>query len=194
MDEKTRNKAFQLFFTTKEFEKDSGMGLSSVFSIIKKHKGEVFIKDTSPGQGTTFEIIFPSVYEDEKTQQNCDQKNARILIVDDEEQISRIFLKFLQNAGYKPEISTSGKAALEILQKESFDLMLTDIGMPEMNGWELAEIVRKNYSNLKIAIISGHVNEEQDKDRMQKLSISHFLSKPVFKKGLLDLVSSMLEK
>jgi len=201
MDEKTRDRIFQPYFTTKGLESGRGLGMSGVFSIVKEHGGVVYIKDTSPGKGTTLEVIFP-VYGDQVTGskkesmiEHLPEPDIRILWVDDDPGINKMVLEMFNILGYKGDTANNGKNALELLDRNIYDLVITDIGMPEMNGWQLADIIKDRFNgNLKVAVISGW-EQPPDKWETAEHGVSYYLTKPVsintFKQLVNDLSKNM---
>lgn len=155
MNEDTRARIFQPFYSTKGFDLGRGLGMSGVLSIIKEHKGEVYVKNTQPGKGSTIEILFPSQHkkaetdiietEHDETEDISKSKTLNILWVDDEDGIRLIASEMVKLLGHREDSASSGKDALKLLESNSYDVVVTDIGMPVMNGWQLADIIRKKY-------------------------------------------------
>jgi len=193
MDEETRIKAFQPFFTTKGNESGRGIGLSGVFNIIKEHSGIIYIKETEVGIGTTIEILIPSLdkteVKDIAEQKNIKQKKVRILWVDDDKSIREIASEILLTLDHEGTVVESGTKALELIRFNDYDLVITDIGMAEMNGWELAEKIKRINNNLKVAIISGWGNQIED-DKLKKSGADYILGKPV----KIEQVAETIEK
>jgi PAS domain S-box-containing protein len=193
MDEETRLKAFQPFFTTKGNESGRGIGLSGVFNIIKEHSGIIYIKETEIGIGTTIEILIPAANKTEikdlVEEKNLNQKKAKILWVDDDKSIREIASEILLVLDHEGTVVESGTKALELIQLNDYDLVITDIGMAEMNGWELAEKIKGINTNLKVAIISGWGNQIED-DKLKKSGADYILGKPV----KIEQVAEIIEK
>jgi CheY-like chemotaxis protein/anti-sigma regulatory factor (Ser/Thr protein kinase) len=193
MDEETRSKAFQPFFTTKGNESGRGIGLSGVFNIIKEHSGIIYIKETEVGIGTTIEILIPTVgkteIKDLVEEKNLNQKKAKILWVDDDKSIREIASEILLVLDHEGTVVESGTKALQLIQLNDYDLVITDIGMAEMNGWELAEKIKGINTNLKVAIISGWGNQIED-DKLKKSGADYILGKPV----KIEQVAEIIEK
>lgn len=183
MDEETKSRVFQPFFTTKGYEIGRGLGMSGAYSIIKEHKGELAIIDSSPGQGTTVEVFLPLAEEQFLTEEN-DPTNefkgvAKILWVDDEASIQEIAKELIEALGHLCTTVSNGNDALEILEKENFDLIITDIGMPRMNGWQLADKINERFNGkMKIAALTGWGNQFDDDERNSH-KIDFILTKPI---------------
>ncbi len=164
MDENTRQKIFEPFFTTKEEGHGTGLGLSTVFGIVRQHKGIVQVY-TEPGIGTTFKIYLPKVMDKaEPIPESPGQAEIRkgtetILVVEDEDMVRSIAIKILRRMGYKVLEAASGTEALKIAKKAGrtpIDLLMTDLVMPIMNGRELAEELLKVFPAMKILYTSGY--------------------------------------
>ncbi|MCK4420067.1 PAS domain S-box protein, partial [Candidatus Aerophobetes bacterium] len=136
-----RDKIFDPFFTTKG-PKASGLGLSTSYGIIKRHKGYIKV-ESREGKGTTFTINIPiplEIPQDEEKLKDLEKVPSRkILVIDDEEGVRDVLEGILKSEGHRVTLAETGKKALEEFKKTHFDLVLTDLGMPEMSGWELAK-------------------------------------------------------
>jgi PAS domain S-box-containing protein len=163
MDEATRTRLFQPFFSTKGLDIGRGLGMSGVLSIIKEHKGNIYIKSSQPGEGTIIEMVLPYMNKKnseagthEKKQNNEVKKVLNVLWVDDESSIRYVASEMLKIMGHKSDTVPNGKSALHLLNTTNYDLVVTDLGMPEMNGWQLADAIRRKCrGEMKIAVISG---------------------------------------
>ena len=185
-------KIFEPFFTTKSLDIGKGLGLSNAFSIITEHRGCIKVLSSDIGFGTTFEIVlpFPPIIHDknDETKIETDKKSIQILWVDDDEIIRSIAVEMFLDLGFDLTTAESGEIALDILHKKEFDILLTDIGMPKMNGWQLIEKIDENgRGNMKIAVISGWGSQISDTQKRQ-YNIEHVLSKPVKLETLRKLV------
>jgi PAS domain S-box-containing protein len=186
MNEEARSKVFEPFFSTKGFKLGRGLGMSGVYSIVKKHKGDITVKSSELGKGTTFEIVFPISQQGEIKEINKSQpetkKSLRVLWVDDDTVITESVSELVGLIGHQCTIVNSGKNALEHLDQNSCDIVFTDIGMPEMNGWELADAIRNRFGNdITIALVSGWDVEAIAKDQH---GIDFVLQKPFTLKEL----------
>ncbi|NMB83165.1 MAG: PAS domain S-box protein [Ignavibacteria bacterium] len=183
MDEETKTRVFQPFFTTKGFEIGRGLGMSGAYSIIKEHKGELKIIDTAPGKGTTIEIFLPlpkeKIVNQEKIAVEEFTGTAKILWVDDEPMIQEIAKDLIDALGHQGTLVSSGQEALDQLDQNEFDLVITDIGMPRMNGWQLADKINERFGGkVKIAALTGWGNQFDDDERTSH-KIDFVLSKPI---------------
>ncbi|MFT4575970.1 MAG: PAS domain S-box-containing protein [Polaribacter sp.] len=180
MSEETKTKVFEPFFSTKGFKLGRGLGMSGVSNIIKKYNGSIDVKSSGLSKGSTFEIVFPIVQqEDNKAINKNKLKNKakfNILWVDDDTSITEDVSELLELMGHKCTIENSGKDALEYLNKNTCDIVFTDIGMSEMNGWELIAAIRNDFGNkIKIITVSGWNIDEKAKEEH---AIDFVLQKP----------------
>jgi PAS domain S-box-containing protein len=188
MNEESRSRIFQPFFSTKGFNLGRGLGMSSAHSVIKEHHGDIYVKNTSPGQGTSIEVLFPvypvkGLQEDkggieQKKETKVPPTKLNILWVDDDDDIRLVVREMVKQIGNNITMASGGKEALSYLDNNVYDVVITDIGMPEMNGWQLAEIIRHKYGpDIKIAVASGWGAQIKDTD-LKKHGITYLLNKP----------------
>jgi len=196
MGEDVLGHIFDPFFSTKG-EKGTGLGLSQVYGFVKRSRGGINV-ESEPGKGTIFYLYFPrsnhinEVEEVVHVEEIKDyQGKESILVVDDEVALLRLSDEILTRAGYRIVCAESAEAALEIMQNDTFDLLLSDVIMPGMSGYALAKIVREQYPEIKIQLVSGYdsnvpANEE---DSILKANI---LSKPYGDIKLLKTINDIL--
>ncbi len=177
MTEAVRSKIFEPFFTTKG-ARGSGLGLSASYGIISRLGGSISV-DSAPYQGTTFTIELPAGEPLPATPPPPQPRAAplSLLLVDDEPQMLRTSKMMLEVEGHRVTAVASGKAALEALAARRFDAVLTDLGMPEMNGLQLAERIRARGLTLPILLITGW-GLELEAERVQEAGITDVLPKP----------------
>ncbi|HDR05916.1 MAG TPA: response regulator, partial [Candidatus Marinimicrobia bacterium] len=163
MDQETQKKLFEPFFTTKEVGKGTGLGLATVYGIIKQNKGFINVY-SEPGKGSSFRIYIPkSESEEIKTTLITDDLskltgNESILIVEDEPSILAMGKMMLEEFGYKVLTANSPQEAVFLVKNYDgvINLLITDVVMPEMNGRELAKIILKHRPNIKLLFMSGY--------------------------------------
>jgi PAS domain S-box-containing protein len=182
MDENSKTRIFQPFFTTKGFELGRGLGMSGVYSIIREHKGTIQVENSELGKGTTIEISLPfskNIEQDKKDEIISKAKNSlKVLWVEDDLGIRESACMITEILGHKCDTACSGKEALEHLEKYNYDVVISDIGMPEMSGWELALKIREKYADtMKIVLASGWSLDLEDETNKQH-GISYILRKP----------------
>ena len=195
INEEVLNQIFDPFFTTKG-ELGTGLGLTQVYGFIKRAKGAITI-DSSLNQGTYILMYFPRHKIEVETNDVVDDAlndhtgSETILVVDDETAICELSNKLLSAKGYKVLVANSGLAALKILASNHVDLLLSDVIMPNMDGYKLASKVRENYPDVKIQLVSGYDDDRKRTDEDQIL-FKNLLAKPYTAADLFDTVRKCL--
>ena len=196
IDEETKAHVFDPFFTTKG-DAGSGLGLSQVFGFMERSGGAVNVY-TELHKGTQFSLYFPRFHADHHVNKSFDKLTAPqlsgdecILVVDDEPALRELAYQILTHFGYKVLTASSGEAALNILASQPVDLMLSDIIMPNMDGYQLARLVTDQYHSVKIQLASGFSdNRHLDSELHLKENI---LNKPYSSKELLSNIRLLLD-
>jgi two-component system cell cycle sensor histidine kinase/response regulator CckA len=159
MEPETRSRLFEPFFTTKAPGKGSGLGLATVYGTIKQSDGQVTVY-SQPGCGTIFEIYLPRVKEElsEQPGKRSPRGSETILLVDDEEGVCKLLSSILRSNGYEVMEAHNGAAAMAVYEKNAhkIDLLVTDIVMPQMSGFELGRQLGQRSPMLKILYMSGY--------------------------------------
>ena len=181
MSDDVRKKVFDPFFTTKG-EEGTGLGLSVSHSIVERHGGDLKV-DSRPGEGTTFTIILPigmnPTSEAAQSGESGAERTGRILLVDNDPQVLMILGEMLKDGGHHVLPVPSGPEALRVFVPSGFDLVITNVGMPEMSGWDVAEQIRARDPNVPVIFITGWGLQEEDQARCRRLGITALLFKPV---------------
>ncbi len=181
MTEAVRKRIFEPFFSTKG-EGGSGLGLAMAFSIVKRHGGDIRV-DSEVGRGATFTMTFPATTEHgSMTLPDAPpgpRKTARVLIVDDDPQVLNTLVELLRTLGHQVTSASSGPAALGQYASGKFDVVLTNLGMAGMNGWEVAERLRAIDRTVALLFITGWGLREDDNARLNALRVQRCLFKPV---------------
>ncbi len=192
-------KIFDPYFTTKEHGKGTGLGLAVVYGIIKDHKGKIKI-ESKIGKGSTFNVYLPlmgkvALAESFDPEKEYRGGTERILLVDDEEPIVKLETKILERLGYKVTSRLHSIEALEAFKAgpDSFDLVVTDMSMPNMTGTQLAEVVFSIRPEIPVIICTGF-SERIDKKKSEKLGIKGFLMKPVVRSEMAETVRNVLDE
>jgi CheY-like chemotaxis protein len=181
MSETVRRRIFEPFFSTKG-EAGSGLGLAMAYSIVKRHGGEIRV-ESEPGRGATFTISFPAAREAAGPARPSDasrpRRPVRVLAVDDDPQVLATLVELLQSLGHTVTGARNGAAALQLYAPGRFDVVLTNVGMAIMNGWEFTERVRAIDTTVAILFITGWGLREEDRARLAALKVGRCLFKPV---------------
>lgn len=171
---------FTPFFSTKG-ERGSGLGMSIVYGIVERHVGLITI-DSAPGRGSTFRLSFPAAHDlvpsDIAQPIAANARPLRILAVDDDPVLVNMVASMLQIDGHVVAVATSGEAAVERLEQEQFDLVLSDVGMGAgMNGWELAAHVRAQDPGAHVVLVTGW-GAQIESDEIEERGVDAVIAKP----------------
>lgn len=198
MDAATKERIFEPFFTTKEMGKGTGLGLATVYGVVKQSGGCIWV-ESEPGKGSRFEVYLPVVEEvEDRPSQESAPKGATnhsesVLIVEDEEAVLELAAEFMQHAGYKVLTASDGKEALEVAKRSGpIRVLVTDIVMPNMRGPELAKLLKETRKNLKVIYMSGYLEFNKADDEF--LEGSYFLQKPFSRDSLVSKVDEALKR
>ena len=176
MSDDVQENIFEPLFTTKG-EQGTGMGLSASYGIIQEHEGDIDVT-SEPGEGTTFVLSFPPADESEPEPEDPPEapvgtQNVRVLVVDDEEMVRSIVTQLLTLNDHEVDRASSGAEALSMFEKNHYDIVFTDFGMPEMTGAELAAQLHEHQPDLPIILLTGYTDTETAVDE-----VNDILSKP----------------
>lgn len=160
MTEQIRTQLFDPFFTTKG-ARGMGLGMSVVYGIVTRHEGKIDVQ-TALGKGTTFTLEFPVAPLRSVKVAGSDGaalpqllRPGRILVVDDEPELASLVKEVLASAGHAVDTAMSGHDALQMIEVSSYDVVFTDLGMPEMSGWEVAEKIKAARPGVPVALVTG---------------------------------------
>jgi PAS domain S-box-containing protein len=185
MDEKTQKRIFEPFFTTKRLGRGTGLGLASVYGIIKNHGGFINV-DSEKGKGTTFNVYLPASEKDFEIKPELSagfQKGSgTVLLVDDEEVIVDVGQEILKSMGYRVVTARSGREAIEIFDKAHYltsvpDLIILDMIMPEMGGGETYDRLKEINPQVKVLLSSGYGIDGQATEILKR-GCDGFIQKP----------------
>ena len=199
MDEQVLEHIFEPFFTTKGRERGTGLGLSTVFGIIKRHQGHILV-ESAVGRGTTFEIYVPRTYRaaspdaEQETPSGPRHGSETILVVEDDAVVRNLAVQILRSHGYRVLTAEDGESAVQRSQEYDgpIHLLLTDIVMPGIQGWELAETLLARRPQMRVLFTSGYGDRVLAYRAAGQESIA-FLPKPFTMETLTHKVRSVLD-
>lgn len=192
------DRLFDPYFTTKDIDQGLGMGLAVVHGIVKKHDGAIKI-ESEVGKGTIVEVLFPLIEaqteaETEETE-TLKMGTERILLVDDEPSLVKMITQMLKRSGYEVIGKTSSTSALKTFKEtpEQFDLVISDITMPEMSGDQLAQAIKQVRPETPVILCTGHSNR-MDENKAKSMGIEAFITKPFQKQDIANTVQNVLDE
>jgi len=193
MTSEVKQNIFEPFFTTKGL-KGSGMGLSVVYGIISRHNGQINAS-SQLGKGSTFTIKFPVTTKIKKNvaaefnQRNAN--NATILIVEDDKGPRDVLYELLSGAGHKVDTAYNGENGLSLFQQKHYDLVMADLGMPDISGLEVASTVKTNNPETKVILVTGWGIQLDTKD-LERQGVDTVIAKPLDKENVLATIDWLL--
>ncbi|MCP4582091.1 MAG: response regulator [candidate division Zixibacteria bacterium] len=195
MGDATLNKVFHPFFTTKGSQ-GTGLGLAVVYGIISRHKGEIDIT-SKEGQGTTCCLRFPTaglaMPEIETPVEIAEEVMARILVIDDDENILDVISDMLELLDHEVETASSGEEGVEKFKAGKFDLVITDLGMPGISGWDVTKICKSLNPEVPVLMISGWGNQIDD-DMVKRSGLDGIMAKPFEIRKIKTMIQKMISK
>ena len=199
MDKTTMRRVFEPYFTTKEKGEGTGMGLSTLYGIVKTHKGAVMV-ESELSKGSSFSVYFPKIESkaDRKALQNeskVPKGNEKILCVDDEPELVNMLKTMLCKTGYQVTTRSSSLEAFELFKQNSdrFDLVITDLNMPHLSGDRLAKQMIEIRPDLPIILCTGFSDHLTEQD-LSLAGIRAVTLKPVLRADLAKLIRDVLGK
>ena len=199
MDEQTKSRIFEPFFSTKNQGKGTGLGLAIVYGIIEQSGGHIYV-DSEPNWGTIFNIYLPEAEGTIKKTSpqlitpSASQGTETILLVEDEAGVRQVTYRFLEKRGYTVLQASHAEEALQVCQQHEgeIDLLITDVMMPDITGPELAEQLVQLYPTLKVLYISGYADDILESYQSQHTK-PIILDKPFSSDTLVNKVREVLE-
>ncbi len=194
-----RDRIFEPYFTTREKEQGTGMGLAMLHGVVKRQGGKIEV-ESEVGIGTTFHIYLPISEEITSIDQVVNPQNLiggteRILLVDDEEQVVDVASKILESLGYSVTSKTSARETLLLFTQnyDKFDLIITDQTMPYMTGLELCKKIKEVRADIPVIIFTGNFDEIADQDKTSTQQIDGVCMKPVSFKEMAETVREVID-
>jgi len=198
MEQRMIDRIFDPYFTTKEKGKGTGLGLAVIHGIVKEYAGHISVY-SEPGKGTEFKIYLPVIQARKEAAKNeidlpIQKGNESVLLVDDQDAVVQMERKMLERLGYKVTIRNSSIDALEAFRAnpDNFDLVITDMTMPNMTGDKLAAELIKIRPDISIILCTGF-SEIMSEEKAVFLGIKGFLMKPVVMKDLSQKIREVLD-
>ena len=198
MDKETQARAFEPFFTTKEVGRGTGLGLSTVFGIVRQSGGHIWVY-SELGRGASFKVYLPRVHGDVKvpTVRSISRGlrgDETVLLVEDEDQVRRVLVAVLVRNGYQVLPASGGREAIRIAETEErpIHLLLTDVVMPEISGPEVVARVRASRPGLRALCMSGYTDDTVLRHGILESGMA-FLQKPITPAALLRKVREVLD-
>jgi two-component system cell cycle sensor histidine kinase/response regulator CckA len=201
MDKHTLEKVFDPYFTTKEIGKGTGLGLALVHGIVQEHKGFIQV-DSEPGKGSCFRIFFPVVEKKTESVTPMVSKTLKlstgtesIMVVDDEKSIRCSTRELLEDCGYKVSVFLNGREAFDDFQRnpDKYDLIITDMTMPEMTGDILARKILEIKPGLPIILCTGY-SDRITQDQVYKIGIMRYIQKPLINDDIAVIIRDVLDE
>jgi CheY-like chemotaxis protein len=198
-----KERIFEPFFTTKEKGRGTGLGLSTVYGIVRQSGGNIRV-DSEPGKGAMFKIYFPRVDEplEEPEKRLAAERppcgDETILLVEDEKNLRRVTAEILRRQGYRVLEGTDAGEAMPVIDqyRGTIHLLLTDLIMPGMNGRELANLLLGKHPAMKVLLMSGYADHEllQGIQGGKWAPVFHYIQKPFSLEGLALKVRKILDR
>jgi len=193
------DKIFDPYFTTKDQEAGTGLGLAVVHAIVKDHNGYIEVK-SNINKGSCFQIFLPVTEKrgdhqyPENSPDNLKHGTESIMIIDDEDYILNSTHDFLTDYGYHAEMFSDGTKALAMFEKrpDEFDMVITDMTMPGIQGDEIARSILSIRPDIPVILCSGY-SEDYSAEKVRKIGIRKFVQKPVDFDRLIDLIRDIFD-
>ena len=196
--EEVRKKIFEPFFTTKPFS-NTGLGLSMSYGVIKRMRGEIGL-ESEVGKGTTFKISLPVYFEAVEETSGITpsppvmkkKKEARILVIDDEESVRSVLSRILTQVKYQVNVAKDGEEGIRLFNEREFDVVLTDLGMPGLSGWDVCKAIKKKNPRTPVGMITGwgmQIGEE----KIREGELDFLISKPFDFRQIVSTVEKSIE-
>jgi CheY-like chemotaxis protein len=200
MDAETKRHIFEPFFTTKEQGKGTGLGLATVYGIVKQSGGDIWVY-SEPGKGSAFKLYFPRIAEPSADLLDSDDVRRRnrgqetVLVVEDEQGVRELIARMLERQGYKVLTAGNAREAIEVSasHSERIAMLLTDVVMPQMSGHQLAEELERSRPDMKVLYLSGYTENTVVHHGVLDAGVE-FLAKPFSQETLAQKIREILDR
>jgi CheY-like chemotaxis protein len=201
MDEATRGRMFEPFFTTKEIGRGTGLGLSVVYGVVNNHRGYIEV-ESELQQGTSFHLYLPlqprtivAAPAPAQPAQTATAGTETILVVEDEEMLLMLLQGILEDNGYRVLTAADGQQGLEVYAEHQteIDLVVTDMGLPRLGGWEMFAKMKGINPNVKAILASGYC-DPKIKAEMVAEGAKDFIQKPYVSESVLRRIREILDE
>ncbi len=197
MSQEVRDRIFEPFFTTKERGRGTGLGLATVYGIIKQHKGYIYVS-SAEGYGTTFVIYLPAAAlpsgreAPEENRTVLRQGEETLLVVEDDPMVRRLIIDILAPLGYRILDAPNGPDAIRLVEAHAgpINMLVTDVVMPMMNGKELADVIKERIPGIKVLYLSGHPTDVLGRRGILDEGIA-YLQKPILPAALVAKIQEV---
>lgn len=194
MSEEVKKRIFDPFFTTKG-TRGMGLGLSVAYGVVTRHGGKIEV-ETQLNKGSTFYVKIPistaAAEAKEPVPTPSQPRAARVLLVDDDREVGEVLQEMLSRGGFAVTLATSGREALALFKQDKYDLVITDLGMPDISGRDVALEINTRGPRVPVILITGW-GVQLDPKEMAKVGIQHILAKPFGREELLSRVAQVLK-
>ena len=193
MTEEVRQRVFDPFFTTKG-ERGSGLGLSVAYGIVARHGGEIDVR-SRVGEGATFTLRLPAEREvaerPKKVPPPSPARKGKVLVIDDEPELREVLGEFLAGQGHTVTACADGEAGLSRLLEERFDLVITDLGMPGLSGWEVVKRAKECRPGTPVVLLTGWA-DQIDPDEARARGADFLMAKPFMPEDIQAVLAQAL--
>ncbi len=196
MDEQTRRRIFEPFFTTKDTGQGTGLGLAVVYGVVKSHHGRIEV-DSATGSGTTVTLFFPLPLAEPEgaAPEPARTSTETVLVVEDEEMLGFLLKNILEDHGYTVLTARDGQEGLSLYRKHSGEIsvILSDMGLPKLGGWEMFQEMKKLNSNVKAILASGYFDPNLKLDLI-RAGAKDFIQKPYVAESVLQRIREVIDE